>query len=67
MAEPPDEAMSTPDVESFDDWYRSIEASPRWDPFMQEALGLPPDVRSTGGAEEDAVSVGSASRGAWVL
>ena len=26
-----------------------------------------PDDESTGGAEEDAVSVGSASRGAWVL
>ena len=40
--------MSTPDIESFDEWYRSIEASTRWDPFMQKALGLPPDLRSTG-------------------
>ena len=35
------EAVSTPEVESFDEWYRSIDASPRWDPFMQQALGLP--------------------------
>ena len=42
------EAVSTPDVESFDAWYRSVGASPRWDLFMQKALGPPSDVRSSG-------------------
>jgi len=40
--------VSTPDVGSFDDWYRAIVASPRWDPFVRRWLDLPPEVESSG-------------------
>jgi SAM-dependent methyltransferase len=38
----------SPDAESFDRWYRAIADSPRWDRFMQQWLGLPPEVQSSG-------------------
>lgn len=40
--------MSTLDAASFDEWYRAIGASTRWDFFMQERLNLPPEVQSSG-------------------
>ena len=40
--------MSTPDVADFDEWYRAIAASTRWDGFIRTWLDLGPDVQSTG-------------------
>jgi len=40
--------MSLPDSADFDQWYQTITASPRWDPFVCRWLDLPPRVQSTG-------------------
>lgn len=40
--------MTVPDAASFDSWYDAIEASQRWDAFLQQRLGLPSDTQSSG-------------------
>jgi len=37
-----------PSAAVFDEWYESIAASPHWDAFVGDGLGLPDGVKSTG-------------------